>query len=110
MTRIHELLLARGPQGEFTSVDAAAEHACGVRPDGEAVCWNVDSFGKATVPDTSRYISVSIGGGHACGINGMRELVCWGENYTDYGEKTAPWPRFVYHHQRRFSSHLRIET
>ena len=84
-----------GPQGEFTSVDAAAEHACGVRPDGEAVCWNVDSFGKATVPDTSRYISVSIGGGHACGINGMRELICWGENYTDYGEKTAPQGLFT---------------
>jgi alpha-tubulin suppressor-like RCC1 family protein len=41
---------ATPPKGEFASVSAGYEHACGVSTDGSVACWGRDQWGQSTPP------------------------------------------------------------
>ncbi len=38
------------PDGAFIAADAGRNHACGIRPDGRAVCWGDNQYGQASPP------------------------------------------------------------
>lgn len=38
------------PDGAFISASAGRNHACGIRPDGRAVCWGDNQYGQSSPP------------------------------------------------------------
>ena len=69
----------------WTSVSAGAFHTCGVRDDGQVVCWgsNTDTdnnyVGQVDAPP-GKFESISAGAFHACGIREDMTIKCWGDN------------------------------
>lgn len=96
--------------GRFRSVSVGTFHVCGVRPDGETVCWGMGRFGQLGVAATDRCAlgvpagdpttpclrtpgavsprmdRVSSGGSHSCGVTPERHAHCWGALSFDYGQ------------------------
>ena len=84
----------------FLSVDAGADHTCGIRAnDSRVLCWGRGDFGQlgdgstafhnVGIPnltrDSSAYLSVSVGSYYTCGIRANdSRVLCWGDGY--YGE------------------------
>ena len=78
--------------GEFTSVSAGRSHTCGVKTDGQVVCWGDARFGPATPPHGS-FVSVSAGLHHTCGVKTDGQVVCWGDDLG--GAVALPGGSFV---------------
>ena len=76
----------------FVSISAGYAHTCGVRENGEVVCWGYDNHGVAT-PPAGKFASVSAGSRHTCGVRENGEAVCWGENHD--GKATPPGGKFA---------------
>ena len=68
---------AVAPTGEFHSVNAGADHSCGVRASGEITCWGNNKYGQTDAPAGS-YSSVSAGWSFSCALRDSGEVVCWG--------------------------------
>ncbi len=74
----------------FGSVSAGSNHTCGVRTDGQGLCWGSGSSGQLgnnnTVTQLSpvfvsnfiRFASVDAGSFHTCGVTTGRDAFCWG--------------------------------
>ncbi len=92
---------ARAPRavvGEhrFRSVAAGSSHTCGLREDGQLLCWGSNAHGQlgdGTSEDSSRptpvgggerYRQVIAGGVHTCGLTTEDVAFCWGRNL--YGQ------------------------
>ena len=52
----------------FEAMSVGAHHACGLRADGETVCWGWDEYGQSSPPPGERFESVGVGAHHACGL------------------------------------------
>ena len=39
----------------FVAISSGLAHVCGLRPDGSAVCWGLDSVGQASPPKNERF-------------------------------------------------------
>ena len=65
------------PSGVFESLSVGYDHACGLRPGGEAACWGSEEFGKSTPPG-GVFTEVSVSGDYSCGLRPGGELECWG--------------------------------
>ncbi len=68
------------PPGTFVDVDVRGSITCGVRDDGEVVCWGCEWISEAkqcSTPD-SLLTSVEIGVSHNCGLDPDGNAVCWG--------------------------------
>ncbi|MCB9520732.1 MAG: hypothetical protein H6699_07650 [Myxococcales bacterium] len=79
------------PAGDWALVAAGGQHSCGVRPEGEVVCWGMNVFGEiGASPDSGAGSSVvdglrnprSLGLGflHSCALTTDGALRCWGAN------------------------------
>ena len=72
----------------FIQIDAGWTHACGIRDNGETVCWGENDAGQTDVPEAVRtdrnVIQVSAGARHTCAILSDRQVRCWGEVVVDY--------------------------
>lgn len=88
---------ARPPGGRFTAVSAAAQHTCGIRPDGTVECWGGNDYGQST-PPAGTFTAIRGGGtrfeGHTCGLRPDGRGECWGGRWERYGEyfEQAPPP------------------
>ena len=61
----------------FVDVAAGRANSCGLRGNGELLCWGIDNWDINEVPAGS-YSDVSIGHAAACAVRRGGELVCWG--------------------------------
>lgn len=70
------------PGGAFSTVSTAGSHFCGLRPDGEAECWNAATtiWHEPTPPGPFTHITT--GAVHACGLRPDGTAECW----------TTHWP------------------
>ncbi len=68
--------------GAFSAVSASGNHFCGLRPDGEAECWNAATaiWHEPTPPRPFTHITT--GAAHACGLRPDGTAECW----------TTHWP------------------
>ena len=44
------------------------DHTCGLREDGTAVCWGLDSHGMTSPPEGETFAAISSGDRHTCGL------------------------------------------
>ena len=63
------------------SISVGIVHTCGLRENGEAVCWGANGDGQSD-PPAGRYTAISGGDWHTCGLLESGRAVCWGENYS----------------------------
>ena len=72
-------IVTKGP-----TISAGSFHACGLRENGQAVCWGAErdyyDFGQANPPTDERFVTISAGGMHTCGLRADGRAVCWGDN------------------------------
>ncbi|MEQ9399088.1 MAG: hypothetical protein RJQ04_07935 [Longimicrobiales bacterium] len=80
----------------FRSVAIRRERAeaCGVAPDGRALCWGSNRYGELGVGHSAtnsrsvptpvetehRFLDVAVGEGHTCGITVEGSAMCWGSD------------------------------
>ena len=101
------------PEGRFLSVSAGLRYACGLRVNGNALCWDYpwepsgDYLLQAALiredpaviaAPEGRFLSVSAGIAHNeffCGVREDRTALCWGNGEFDRtGRLDAPGGRF----------------
>ncbi|PZQ49099.1 MAG: hypothetical protein DI551_00150 [Micavibrio aeruginosavorus] len=89
--------------GPWIQVSAGTEHACGIKADGTAWCWGVDTNGRlgngagsatqeapSAVDSTSTWTQISAGYDGSCGIKSDGSAWCWGRNnYGQLGNSTT---------------------
>jgi len=63
----------------FQQVDVSSGSAtsCGLKLDGEALCWGYEDMGFGDTPD-SRFVQLSLGNSQACAILTDGSMECWG--------------------------------
>lgn len=67
-------------------------HTCGLRTNGNLLCWGRNSDGQAT-PPTGTFTQVSGGYYHSCGLRTTGTIACWGANAQ--GQSTPPTGTFL---------------
>jgi alpha-tubulin suppressor-like RCC1 family protein len=82
---------------QFASINAGANHTCGVTKSGQALCWGRGDIGElgngsgasspvpVTVEGGHAFISVSAGNAFTCGVTKQLGGLCWGVN-NNYGQ------------------------
>ena len=78
---------SNAPEGEFQDISAGGFHTCGVKIDGQLICWgsNQDSRGEQVgqaTPPAGKFLSVSAGPYYTCAVREIGTAACWGK----YGE------------------------
>ena len=84
----------------FTRLGAGLRVVCGIRPDGETLCWGRNQFGQlgrgfADVLDVGEpspglvvgghtFAEIDSGSGWTCGKTTAAEVYCWGRNSAGY--------------------------
>jgi uncharacterized protein (TIGR02145 family) len=63
------------------------DHVCGIKEDGNLLCWGNNIYGQAD-PPSETFSQVSAGGGITCGVKIDGTLDCWGDN--NYGQTETP--------------------
>ena len=79
------------PAGLFISIDAGADHTCGLvaadqasgLPAGALTCWGDSTKQRLVVPGGS-FSRVTAGGAHSCAMTAALRVRCWGDN--QYGQ------------------------
>ena len=86
------------PEGEWVSVSAGWDFACGLRVGGEVECWSEvghgrrNTYGQLDAPE-GQFSVISSGAAHSCGIRADRSIECWGNDF--YGKLDAPEGEFT---------------
>jgi len=83
-------------------LSTAGDHTCGLRRDGQVLCWGAngegelgdgttnDSASPVAVAQLPRAVDVSAGGIHTCAVDGAGTVWCWGSNTTgELGDGTT---------------------
>ena len=68
---------ADAPRGPFSRVDAAAWHACGLRPDGNIECWGDNRNGETEAPKGT-FVDLVVGRNFGCAMRSNGTAECWG--------------------------------
>ena len=69
------------PDGEFHAVTGGWFHSCGLRPEGQVVCWGDNTYGQTDVPpDLGSVRAITSGNDHNCAIRADNTVTCWGFN------------------------------
>jgi len=55
-------------------------HGCARAQDGSIACWGRDSFGQATAPQGTDFVSVGAGAFHSCALREDGSVTCWGRD------------------------------
>ncbi len=66
-------------------------HACGLRANGQLVCWGSD-FSGSTTPPAGSFAQVDAGHDYSCAVRSDGSLACWGWN--DRGQASPPAGEF----------------
>ena len=72
---------------QVVALSAGANHSCGLRADGSAICWGRNGEGQvlpSSLTDAAKlagpFISVATGDRHSCGLRPTGVAVCWGSD------------------------------
>ena len=68
------------PAGPFSAISAFDEYTCGLRPDGEAVCWGMHNTYREielAAPPPGPFTAIRAGSYGACGLRPSGEAICW---------------------------------
>ena len=65
------------PDGTFVSISTARRHACGIRTNGTATCWGINSHGQATAP-AGAFTAIATSILASCGVRPDGSATCWG--------------------------------
>ena len=76
----------------LTVLSAARGHTCGLRQDGQALCWGADGSGQST-PPRGMFAAIAAGHSYTCGLRQDGQAVCWGADTR--GESNAPSGAFA---------------
>lgn len=70
------------PDGRGGAIALASgdHHSCGIRDDGEAVCWGPGPAGREFPPPPGPFIALSAGMEITCGLRADGTAACWGAN------------------------------
>ena len=79
--------LTRPIEIEPVTLSAGDLYTCGLKEDGDAVCWGEDGYGQWSPPDGS-FTALSAGDDHTCGLGPDGSAVCWG--YDHFGQSSPP--------------------
>lgn len=63
--------------GDWLSVSAGADFACGIHLDGSLECWGDNSYGQSS-PPSGIFMNFACAGYSACAIKYNSEIICWG--------------------------------
>jgi uncharacterized protein (TIGR03437 family) len=77
------------PAGPFSQVSTGLLSACGLRPDGTAVCWGENQYGQRHAPGGT-FKQIAASGVHACAVTTSSSVVCWGANISGQGSPPNP--------------------
>ena len=77
---------------QSTNISAGGSHTCGLRTNGQVICWGFNDRGQASPPDGT-FVAVSAGGRHTCALGEDSRVVCWG--YNGFRQANAPGGRFI---------------
>jgi alpha-tubulin suppressor-like RCC1 family protein len=75
----------------WSSVGPGAIHSCGLRTDGEVLCWGDNTYEQSSPPSDSFTMVEARGYGdssHSCGLTVDGAAKCWGSD--SYGESSPP--------------------
>jgi hypothetical protein len=75
----------------WSSVGPGAIHSCGLRTDGEVLCWGDNTYEQSSPPSDSFTMVETRGYGdssHSCGLTVDGTVECWGSD--SYGESSPP--------------------
>ena len=61
------------------TLDVGIDHTCGLRANGQAVCWGSKPWDKLDTPSDS-FVAISAGGNYTCGLRDDGIAVCWRNN------------------------------
>lgn len=66
----------------FSAVTTGDAHACGLTPEGEAICWGASNFfGQLDVPSVELpFVQINAGQNHTCAVDSLGTATCWGLN------------------------------
>jgi len=81
----------------ITQINAGTSHTCGLRPNGQVLCWGEGSTGQLGngqgldkaipvtvsaigIDDPSKALSIAVGGNHVCARLKNNTVRCWGKN------------------------------
>jgi len=73
---------ATGPncdQWGFQKVATGLDHVCGIKLDGEILCWGQNHLGQGTAP-VGQFMDVTAGANFTCGMRMNGFVECWGDN------------------------------
>ncbi len=88
----------QGSATGYASVSAGFQHTCGLKTDGNVVCWgfnrNLRGFytGQSDPPQDT-FVSISVGDFHSCGLTTDGMVECWGDD--EEGQSSPPGGRFT---------------
>ncbi len=68
------------PTGAFDKLSGGLGTVCGLRRDGEVLCWGWDSAKQVGIPQ-GRHRDLSAAMAHACAVGHRGELRCWGSGF-----------------------------
>jgi hypothetical protein len=77
----------------LTQVSAGESSTCGLKTDGEIVCWGYDVPGSMSPPGGT-FTQVDVGRTIACALNTAGRAECWGD--TNFGVTNEPSTTFMH--------------
>src|SRR5262249_36865679 len=70
------------PTGTFAALSVGGSNiqdaACGIRPNGDLLCWGADPMAPGPPPQTTGLSQVSVGNRGACALKTDGSAFCWG--------------------------------
>ena len=79
-------------QNVQNAIAAGGSHSCGLRQNGQAVCWGDNEHGQLSPPGHS-FTAITAGYNHTCGLRENGQVACWGDN--EYGQSSPPGHSFT---------------
>jgi hypothetical protein len=67
------------PVDHFVAVGTGAVHSCGIRDEGDILCWGEGEDGQRDAPAGS-FAQLAVGHAHSCALDTEGTAQCWGRN------------------------------
>ena len=72
------------PEVVFVQLAIGEDHLCGLKADGEALCWGGNHHNQTNAPEDMRFRQLTAGAGFTCGLRLDGALACWGREAVNW--------------------------